>query len=119
MAVHVSRNGKAPAAGGAGQLQEQAAQGQMVLVLTGSATMDIDDVAPLALRQAATTMTSGRPGPVNLDIPFNLFQEEAEVDTEAKDRGDHGIAASREKLRERLWKMLRDRQRSGPGDNDG
>ncbi|TDE40785.1 molybdopterin-binding protein [Antarcticimicrobium sediminis] len=28
-----------------------AAQGQMVLVLTGSATMDIDDVAPLALRQ--------------------------------------------------------------------
>jgi len=26
--------------------------GQMVLVLTGSATMDIDDVAPLALRQA-------------------------------------------------------------------
>ncbi len=29
-----------------------AAQGQMVLVLTGSATMDIDDVAPLALRQA-------------------------------------------------------------------
>lgn len=30
----------------------QAAQGQLVLVLTGSATMDIDDVAPLALRQA-------------------------------------------------------------------
>ncbi|TDK42989.1 molybdopterin-binding protein [Antarcticimicrobium luteum] len=29
-----------------------AAKGQMVLVLTGSATMDIDDVAPLALRQA-------------------------------------------------------------------
>ncbi len=30
----------------------RAAKGQMVLVLTGSATMDIDDVAPLALRQA-------------------------------------------------------------------
>lgn len=28
------------------------AKGQMVLVLTGSATMDIDDVAPLALRRA-------------------------------------------------------------------
>jgi len=28
------------------------ARGQMVLVLTGSATMDIDDVAPLALRRA-------------------------------------------------------------------
>lgn len=37
------------------------------------------DMLPLAMRQAVTTMTSGRPGPVNLDIPFNLFQEEAEV----------------------------------------
>ena len=40
------------------------------------------DMLPLALRQAVTTMTSGRPGPVNLDIPFNLFQEEAEVQPE-------------------------------------
>jgi len=28
---------------------------------------------PLALRQAATTMLSGRPGPVNIDIPFNFI----------------------------------------------
>jgi acetolactate synthase-1/2/3 large subunit len=35
------------------------------------------DMLPLALRQAVTTATSGRPGPVNLDVPFNLFQEEA------------------------------------------
>lgn len=41
------------------------------------------EMLPLALRQAATTMTSGRPGPVNLDVPFNLFQEEAEVALEA------------------------------------
>ncbi len=41
------------------------------------------DMLPLAMRQAVTTMTSGRPGPVNVDIPFNLFQEEAEVDLEA------------------------------------
>jgi acetolactate synthase-1/2/3 large subunit len=34
---------------------------------------------PLMMRQAVTTMTSGRPGPVNLDIPFDVFQEEAEV----------------------------------------
>ena len=27
------------------------------------------EMLPLALRQAATTMTSGRPGPVNLDVP--------------------------------------------------
>ncbi|HET7763513.1 MAG TPA: thiamine pyrophosphate-binding protein [Burkholderiales bacterium] len=37
------------------------------------------DMLPLAMRQAITTATSGRPGPVNLDVPFNLFQEEAEV----------------------------------------
>lgn len=41
------------------------------------------EMLPLALRQAVTTMTSGRPGPVNVDIPFNLFQEEAEVQPEA------------------------------------
>jgi acetolactate synthase-1/2/3 large subunit len=40
------------------------------------------DMLPLALRQAVTTMTSGRPGPVNVDIPFNLFQEEAAVPLE-------------------------------------
>src|SRR5215472_15671103 len=37
------------------------------------------DMLPLAMRQAITTATSGRPGPVNLDVPFNLFQEEATV----------------------------------------
>ena len=37
------------------------------------------DMLPLALRQAVTTMTSGRPGPVNIDVPYNLFQEESEV----------------------------------------
>jgi acetolactate synthase I/II/III large subunit len=38
------------------------------------------DMLPLALRQAMTTMLSGRPGPVNLDVPFNLFQEEDDVE---------------------------------------
>src|SRR5215475_9811895 len=38
------------------------------------------DMLPLALRQAATTMVSGRPGPVNVDVPFNVFQEEDEVE---------------------------------------
>jgi acetolactate synthase-1/2/3 large subunit len=37
------------------------------------------EMLPLAMRQAAMTMTSGRPGPVNLDIPYNLFIESAEV----------------------------------------
>ena len=40
------------------------------------------EMLPLALRQAATTMLSSRPGPVHLDVPFNLFQEEADVATE-------------------------------------
>ncbi|HEX9646599.1 MAG TPA: thiamine pyrophosphate-binding protein [Alphaproteobacteria bacterium] len=38
------------------------------------------EMLPLALDQAMTTMTTGRPGPVQLDVPFNLFQEEAEVE---------------------------------------
>ncbi|MEP9377534.1 thiamine pyrophosphate-binding protein [Aquabacter sp. CN5-332] len=38
------------------------------------------DMLPLALRQATTTMLSGRPGPVNIDIPFNVFQEEDDVE---------------------------------------
>jgi acetolactate synthase-1/2/3 large subunit len=37
------------------------------------------DMLPLALRQALTTMLAGRPGPVNVDIPYNVFQEEDEV----------------------------------------
>jgi acetolactate synthase I/II/III large subunit len=40
------------------------------------------EMLPLAMRQAAQTMTTGRPGPVNLDIPYNLFQEEGEAGDE-------------------------------------
>jgi acetolactate synthase-1/2/3 large subunit len=45
------------------------------------------EMLPLALRQAATAMTSGRPGPVNLDVPFNLFMEEAETKVEPATQG--------------------------------
>ena len=45
------------------------------------------EMLPLALRQATTTMLSGRPGPVNIDIPFNLFVEDAEVEIEAPSGG--------------------------------
>lgn len=38
------------------------------------------EMLPLALDQAMTTMATGRPGPVQVDVPFNLFQEEAEVE---------------------------------------
>jgi acetolactate synthase-1/2/3 large subunit len=37
------------------------------------------EMLPLALRQATQLMTSGRPGPVNIDIPYNVFQEEADL----------------------------------------
>ncbi|TBW38958.1 thiamine pyrophosphate-binding protein [Siculibacillus lacustris] len=37
------------------------------------------DMLPLALRQAFDTMVTGRPGPVNLDVPYNVFQEEDDV----------------------------------------
>jgi acetolactate synthase I/II/III large subunit len=38
------------------------------------------DMLPHALRQAMTTMLAGRPGPVNLDVPFNVFQEQDDVE---------------------------------------
>ena len=38
------------------------------------------DMLPLALRQSFDTMVTGRPGPVNLDIPYNVYQEEADVE---------------------------------------
>jgi acetolactate synthase-1/2/3 large subunit len=37
---------------------------------------------PLTLRQAIEIAVSGRPGPVQIDIPFNIFQEEADVQLE-------------------------------------
>ncbi len=40
------------------------------------------DMLPLALRQAMSTMMTGRPGPVHFDVPFNIFQEEADIELE-------------------------------------
>lgn len=37
---------------------------------------------PLTMRLAYDTMMGGRPGPVQVDVPFNLFQEEADVEVE-------------------------------------
>ncbi|WP_108610755.1 thiamine pyrophosphate-binding protein [Aminobacter sp. MSH1] len=38
------------------------------------------DMLPTAMRQAMHLMTSGRPAPVNLDVPYNVFQEEDDVE---------------------------------------
>jgi acetolactate synthase-1/2/3 large subunit len=54
------------------------------------------DMLPLALRQGFDTMVTGRPGPVNLDIPYNVFQEEADVTVPPAShvQGRHRPAAS-------------------------
>jgi acetolactate synthase-1/2/3 large subunit len=39
------------------------------------------DMVPLAVRQAWKTMTTGRPGPVVLDVPFDVFMEAAADET--------------------------------------
>jgi acetolactate synthase-1/2/3 large subunit len=38
------------------------------------------DMLPLALQQAFALMTNGRPGPVHIDIPLNVFVETLEAD---------------------------------------
>lgn len=45
------------------------------------------EMLPLALRQSMNLMTSGRPGPVHLDVPYDVFQEEASVETQRSDAG--------------------------------
>ena len=59
------------------------------------------DMLPLFLRQALSTAVSGRPGPVNLDVPFNLFQEEAAAELEgpAERLGTRRSGASPEEIR--------------------
>ncbi len=54
------------------------------------------DMLPLALRQAFDTMVTGRPGPVNLDVPYNVYQEEADVQVPPPSHvmGAHRPAAS-------------------------
>jgi len=38
------------------------------------------EMLPLAVKQAFALLRTGRPGPVNLDVPLNVFQESAEVE---------------------------------------
>lgn len=37
------------------------------------------DMVPLAVKQACQQLTAGRPGPVNLDVPLNVFVETADA----------------------------------------
>jgi len=67
------------------------------------------DMLPLALRQAMTTMLSGRPGPVNVDVPFNVFQEDDEVELPppAPPLNAHRSGAAPEDISRALDKILR------------
>src|SRR5579862_1988773 len=44
------------------------------------------DMLPLAMRQAFALMTNGRPGPVNIDIPLNVFVELVEEEAAQRDK---------------------------------
>lgn len=58
------------------------------------------EMLPLALRQSTNLLTSGRPGPVHLDVPYNLFQEEAECALDPIERAgvDNRPGASQEAI---------------------
>ncbi|HKZ07460.1 MAG TPA: thiamine pyrophosphate-binding protein [Methylomirabilota bacterium] len=45
------------------------------------------EMLPLALRQAFALMTNGRPGPVHLDVPLNVFVEPVSADAARREDG--------------------------------
>ncbi|MBI3637959.1 MAG: thiamine pyrophosphate-binding protein, partial [Candidatus Rokubacteria bacterium] len=49
------------------------------------------EMLPLALRQAFKTAATGRPGPVNVDVPFDVFVEETEAALPDPGAWWHGI----------------------------
>src|SRR6201982_405419 len=50
------------------------------------------EMVPLAVRQAWKTMVTGRPGPVVLDVPFDVFREAAATETPRPDEWSAGIS---------------------------
>jgi acetolactate synthase-1/2/3 large subunit len=51
------------------------------------------EMVPLAIRQAWKTMTTGRPGPVVLDVPFDIFKEAAAEETPNPDEWNANISS--------------------------
>ena len=49
------------------------------------------EMLPLALRQAFKTASTGRPGPVNLDVPLDVFVEETDAEIPEPEDWWHGI----------------------------
>jgi acetolactate synthase-1/2/3 large subunit len=50
------------------------------------------DMVPLAIRQAWKTMVTGRPGPVVLDVPFDIFKEAAAEETPRPEEWNSNIS---------------------------
>lgn len=51
------------------------------------------DMVPLAVRQAFKMMLTGRTGPVNLDVPFDVFMETAEAEVPEPSEWREGITS--------------------------
>src|SRR5256714_4533968 len=51
------------------------------------------DMVPLAVRQACETMVTGRPGPVVLDVPFDIFKEAAAGETPKPEEWNANISS--------------------------
>ena len=72
------------------------------------------DMLPLALRQAFKTAATGRPGPVNVDVPLDVFIEETAADVPDPEVWWHGVdrrsAPSPETAR-RALDLLREAER--------
>src|SRR5258708_2374330 len=51
------------------------------------------EMVPLALRQAWKTMVTGRPGPVVLDVPFDVFKEAAAEETPKPEEWNANISS--------------------------
>jgi acetolactate synthase I/II/III large subunit len=51
------------------------------------------DMVPLAVRQAWKTMVTGRPGPVVLDVPFDVFKEAAAEETPRPEEWNANISS--------------------------
>jgi acetolactate synthase-1/2/3 large subunit len=51
------------------------------------------EMVPLAIRQAWKTMVTGRPGPVVLDVPFDIFKEAAAEETPKPEEWNANISS--------------------------
>src|SRR5438067_2569792 len=51
------------------------------------------DMVPLAIRQAWKTVVTGRPGPVVLDVPFDIFKEAAAEETPKPEEWNANISS--------------------------